>query len=133
MKRTLNGLSRSVNLHHIQCRKSTAFDPWHYLHHDTVKKEQAESFRKVWKNDIGDFKKSLSPKEIELFEEKVQKTDSFEEFYAKMKELFSPRRHDAIRTTRTWEFTKKQLIEYLNNDKNALQNVIFNDDDYFIN
>lgn len=133
MKRTLHGLSkRANNLYNIQCRTSTAFDPWHYLHQDTVRKEQAESFRKVWKNDIGDFKQSLSPEEIQLFNDKVAKSESFEEFYSKMKELFSPRRHHAIRTTKTWEFTTEQTVKYLNNNKNAISNIIFDDDDSFI-
>mmetsp|Transcript_5786 Transcript_5786/g.5062 ORF Transcript_5786/g.5062 Transcript_5786/m.5062 type:complete len:306 (+) Transcript_5786:18-935(+) len=140
MKRTLHGLSkRTYNknntniLYNIQCRASTAFDPWHYLHKDTVRKEQAQSFRKVWKNDIGDFKKSLSPQEIQLFEDKVAKSESFEEFYAKMKELFSPRRHHAIKTTKTWEFTQTQMIKYLNTDSNALISIIFDDDETFTN
>ena len=49
-----------------------------------------------------------------------------------MKELFSPRRHHAIRTTKTWQFTTDKVLEYLNDDKNALINIIFNDDKIFI-
>merc|ERR1719373_387946 len=133
MKRSLHGLQQRVcqRLHHVQYRQSTAFDPWHYLHQDTVKRDQSESFRRVWKNDIGDFKRSLTASEIEQFEERVSKGEGFDDFYAKMVELFSPRRHDAIRNTRTWAFTHCQLVEYLKEDEQALVQMVFGDDEEF--
>jgi len=133
MKRSLHGLQQRVRqrLHHVQYRQSTAFDPWHYLHQDTVKRDQSESFRRVWKNDIGDFKRSLTASEIEQFEERVSKTEGFDDFYAKMIELFSPRRHHAIRNTRTWAFTHCQLVEYLKADDEALIKMVFAEDEVF--
>eukprot|EP00483_Globobulimina_turgida_P010355 UN10375 len=110
MKTLLTSGKRSINQHHYRLF-STAFDPWHYLHSDTVKKEQAESFRKVWNSNIGNFKELLTSSEIELFESRVSKSDCFDEFYFKMKELFSPRRHDAIRNTRTWQLTYDSIIK----------------------
>jgi len=132
MNRSLHGLrSASQRLQYIQCRQSTAFDPWHYLHHDTVKKEQSESFRKVWKNNIGDFKQGLTAEEVQMFEERVQQTEGFDEFYAKMKELFSPRRHHAIRTTRTWQYARRQVAEFAQRDESALTLLMFGDDTEF--
>jgi len=118
-------------LQHIQSRHSTAFDPWHYLHHDTAKKEQSESFRKVWRNNIGDFKQALTAEEVQMFEERVGKTEGFDEFYAKMRELFSPRRHHAIRTTRTWQFTRRQIDEFAARDESALATLMFGGDEEF--
>jgi len=133
MKRSLNGLQQRARkrLHHIHCRHSTAFDPWHYLHQDTVRRDQSESFRRVWRGDIGDFKKSLTAEEIQKFEDRVLKAEGFDAFYAKMVELFSPRRHHAIRNTRTWAFTRHQLLDYLKEDEQALTNMVFADDAVF--
>jgi len=135
MKRSVHGLHarvrQQVGLQHVSCRQSTAFDPWHYLHQDTVKRDQTESFRRVWKNDIGDFKRSLTASEMAQFEERVSRGEGFDDFYAKMVELFSPRRHHAIRNTRTWAFSRRQIGEFLKEDERALVDLVFGDDEQF--
>mmetsp|Transcript_42572 Transcript_42572/g.68371 ORF Transcript_42572/g.68371 Transcript_42572/m.68371 type:complete len:303 (-) Transcript_42572:144-1052(-) len=111
---------------------STAFDPWHYLHYDTARRDQANSFRKVWQNDVGDFKRSLSAEEIQQFEEKLAGSEGFDQFYKKMQDLFSPRRHEAIRRSRTWDFTSNQLLRFQQSDHNALSKIVFDTDDVFV-
>eukprot|EP01084_Bolivina_argentea_P188167 323987_1 len=136
MKRSLCNKKLFAKSNTIQYKLfSTAFDPYHYLHSDTVQKQQRESFARVWDKNPNNFKEFLTPSEIELFETKVAQTKCFDDFYAKMKELYSPRRHDAIRNTRTWQLCHTQVEKYNNNSDNneGIINIIFGNDEIFLN
>jgi len=131
MKRSLHGSLTNISKQCGPRRFSTAFDPFHFLHYDTAKRDQSAAFHKVWHNDIGDFKKHLSAEEIQEFEYRVSRSEAFDEFYAKMRELMSPRRHDAIRNTRSWRLTYDQIVQFWNDDDQALTKLVFDDDDTF--
>jgi len=101
-----------------------------FSHEDNVLKLQNETFKRVWENDIGDFKRLLTKDEIEAFQKKVDLTASFDQVHKKFQDLFGPHRHACIRETRTWKFLQASVNSWL--DSHHPSDLVFGSESDFL-
>lgn len=116
-------------LFNTSLRNSSAFEPFFYLHDQTVREKQMKTFEKVWDSNLENFKDRMTDNELALMEHKIKKSRSFEDFEQTIKDLMSPQRHHRIRKLRTWAVTNNALYDYAETQHPS--NLIFGDDQVF--
>jgi len=114
----------------LQRRCSSAFDPYWYLHYQTVNRNQQGSFEKMWFNNQEELKTQLSTKEFGSLQQKLDKVHTFKTLEAKMTGLFGLSRHAWVRKTRTWSYSNERVLQYIK-DGNNPSTLIFGDNEVF--
>jgi len=114
----------------LQRRCSSSFDPYWYLHHQTVNRNQQASFETMWNKSRDDLKNQIPSNEFEALENKIGKIHTYKELEAKMTGLFGMSRHTWVRKTRTWNYTNERVLQYIK-DGNQPSTLIFGENAVF--